>query len=154
MGTLASEVGDLFLSRITDYNLNAIFQTSGSLVLGTYIEPYLLDAIVEFDICDQPFVYTTSGSVADGYFSVDLTLENKVILSQLMVLSWLAHDIQNIIQMNNHITDKDFRTFSSSQNLAAKKDYYNSRKEEMSQKLGLYGYKKNSWSEWQSQIFT
>jgi hypothetical protein len=153
MGTLASEIGDLFLSRVSDYRLDNMFTTSGSLALGTHIEPYLLDAIIDFDICNQVLTYTVSGSATEGYFSLDLTLENKVILSQLMVLSWLSHDIQNIIQMNNHVTDKDYRTFSSAQSLSAKKDYYNSKKEEMSQKLGLYGYNKNSWSEWQNQIF-
>jgi hypothetical protein len=153
LATYLSEVADLFLSRVSDYKLDTIYQTSGSFVFGNYIEPYLLDSIQEFDVCDQVLDYTVSGSATDGVFSLDLTMENKIVLSQLMILSWLARDIQNIIQMNNHITDRDFKTFSASQNLTAKRDYYNLKREELSQRLVNYSFKKNNWADWRNQDF-
>ena len=48
MGTTLTEVSDLFLSAIADYKLDAIYNASGSLVLNTYIEPWLLKSIDNF----------------------------------------------------------------------------------------------------------
>ena len=66
MGTLSSTVNDLLLMRINDYRLDAIYSASGSFILNSYLEAWLIDAIVEFDgICDQDLTYAvTSGSVA------------------------------------------------------------------------------------------
>ena len=63
MGTLSSEINDLFLMRVTDYRLDTIYNTSGSFVLNEYLEPWLMDAVVEFNECDQALTYTpTSGT--------------------------------------------------------------------------------------------
>lgn len=153
MGTPISDISDLFLSRIQDWKLDAIFTTSGSLAFGTYIEPWLFDAVVDFDVCTQPLTYTVSGSAIEGSFSEDLTLENKVLLSQLMVLGWLSNNISNVLQMQNFITDRDFKTFSAAQNLSARRDLYNTKREEVSQKLVDYGLRHNDWTNWKLQEF-
>jgi hypothetical protein len=154
LATLLSEVADLFFSRISDYRLNTINTVSGSMVLNVYVEPWLLDSIVEFDVCDQVLNYTPStGSAVEGSFSLDLSLENKLMLSQMMVKYWLAKEISDVLQMQNFVTDKDFKTFSSAQNLKAKQDYYNTKREEISQLIVNYGYKKNDWADWRNQTF-
>jgi hypothetical protein len=148
MTTGLSEIADLFLSRISDWKLDAVFTTSGSLAFGSYVEPWLFDSIVDFDVCTQDLTYTASTEDVEGVFTETLTLENKVILSQLMVLGWLSNNIQNVLQMQNFITDRDFKTFSAAQNLSARKDLYNTKREEVSQKLVDYGMRHNAWSEW------
>jgi len=153
MGTTSSEMVDLFLTRIRDYRLDTIFTTSGSLALVIYSEPWLMDAVNEFDICDQDLTYTISGSAVEGTFSETLTNKNKILLSKLMVKYWMQKTIQDVLQMQNFVTDRDFKTFSSAQNLKAKQDYLNSLKEELSQELIDYGYKINDWNNWKLQIF-
>lgn len=154
MGTSADEITDLFLARIRDYRLDSIYTTSGSLILITYAEPWLLDAITEFSpISNQTLDYTaTSGSVV-GSFSLTLNLENKLILSRLMVRYWLAKTINDIVQMSNHVTDRDYKTFSSAQNLREKQNYYNSILEELDLLLTKYAYRGNNWNNWYNQIF-
>jgi hypothetical protein len=153
--TPSSEIIDLFLTRVNDYRLTTKYQTSGSLAFGTYIEPWLLDAISDFeDTCDQDLTYTTSGSATEGYFTEDLTRINKVFLSRIMVKYWLAKEIQDIIQMNLFVQDHDFKTHSPSQNLKAKQDYYNVKVEEISQMLIDYAYQRNiDWDNWKIQLF-
>ena len=154
MTTTLSEVSDLFLSRVDDYTLTNIYNSSGSVAFNIYLEPWLLDSIIEFnEICTQDLTYVPCSGLIEGYFSEDLTLENKIILSQLMVIAWLAKTIQNLTQISNFITDRDFKTFSAAQNLSAKKDLYNAKREEVSQILTNYGYRHNSWSNWQNQNF-
>jgi hypothetical protein len=154
MGTSSSEINDLFLMRISDYRLDAIFAASGSLVLDTYLEAFLLDAIVDFeDICDQSLDYVVSGSASAGYFTETLSSENKSVLSQLMVKFWLAKSVSDVLQFSNALQDRDYRSFSQAQNLKEKRDYYSAKVEELSQLLVNYGYKKNNWTSWRNQDF-
>jgi hypothetical protein len=155
MATNLSEVADLFLSRVSDWRLDTIYSTSGSIVFGAYVEPWLFDAITEFEnVCDQALTYTaTSGSVTEGVFTETLSLENKVLLSQIMVLGWMAKGNQDEIQLRNLVTDRDFRTFSPAANINARNAQYNTKREEISQLLVNYGLRKNPWSDWRNQDF-
>lgn len=153
MGTLSSEISDIFLTRISDYRLDTIFNNSGSFVLNSYVEPWLIDAIVEFDICDQDLTYTASTSTIEGSFSETLTMENRVIISRIMVKYWMQKTVQDILQISNFLTDHDFKAFSAAQNLSAKREYLNSLKEELSQLLIDYAYKRNNFSNWKLQDF-
>jgi len=153
MTTPSSDIIDLFMKRVDDYRLDTVYTTSGSLVFSNYIEPWIIDAADEFDICDQSLTYVTSGSATEGYFVEDLTMRNKILLSKLVVKYWFERTVQNILQMNNSVQDKDFKTFSAAQNLSAKQSYLNSLKEELSQDLMNYAYRNNNWTNWKNQSF-
>ena len=156
MGTTSSEIVDLFLSHVDDYRYGIIEQSSGSTVLTIYLEPFLFDAIDTFsDLANQDLTYVESGSsLVEGYFVQDLNRQNKDILSQLMVKSWLAKNIQNLLQMQNHIDDRDMKTFSPAANLKAKQDFFNSKCEELDRMLTQYSYKNNiNWQDWFNQNF-
>ena len=156
MGTSLTEVSDLFLSSISDYKLDAIYTASGSLVLNQYIEPWLLKSVADFsNICTQTLTYTVISGSSDGSFSEVLTTENQIILSMHMELYWLQKGIQDIRAMNNFIQDHDFKSFSPAQNITARTANYNSKREELSQRLIDYGYAHNvTWSQWNNQIFS
>ena len=152
MATTLSDMVDLFMTKVNDYRLTAIYSTSGSTALSTYAEPWLMAAIVEFDMCVPPLAYTESTSTDEGYFSTDLSLENKMILAEIMVKYWLQKSVQDILQMNNLVTDHDFRMFSRAQNLDSKRQYYNAKCEEISQMLIRYEYKYNDWTAWKNTL--
>jgi hypothetical protein len=154
LGTTLSEVADLFLTRVDDYRLDTIYQTSGSAGLNDFLEPWLEDSIVDFYlICDQVLNYTADNDTDEGTFDIDLTLRNKIILSRLMTKYWLQREVNNILQMNNLLQDHDFRQFAASQNLDAKRQYLNGVKEELSQLLGEYSYSNVNWANWKNQNF-
>ena len=153
MATVLSDIADLFLTRIDDYRITTIYNTSGSTAVNTYLEPYLISAIVDFDICTPTLVYTeTSGSV-EGFFDIDLTRENKVILSQIMELYWMEHTINEREQLSNFVSDKDFKAYSPAANLSAKREYRNALREEISNILVKYSYGHNNWDSWRNQDF-
>jgi hypothetical protein len=155
MGTTSTEIFDLFLANIKDYTIDAIYTSSGSSTLNSYLEPWLLFSIVEFEeVCDQSLAYTgTSVSIGEGYFEQSLSLRNKTILALLITKYWLKREIQNILQMRNHITDHDFKTFSAANNLHAKRVYYQSVNKELDTIMNRYGYDTNNWSGWKTQNF-
>ena len=154
MTTQVSDINDLFLSGIDDYRIDNIYSESGSMVLNTYLEPFLLHSIVEFDdVCSQDLTFTNSTDDTEGYFTTTLTTKNKLILSTIMQKWWLQRDLNNIIGMKNFVSDRDFKRNSAAQNLNARRVLYNMKTEEVAQMLNSYGYAENDWASWKNQDY-
>jgi hypothetical protein len=142
-GTTFSEIYDNFSMKIKDYRLDALYDASPT-NYETYLSAFLLDSIEEFSpICDQSLANATS------IFTETLTQKNIRILTLLMTKGWLLKEINDVRQMSIHIQDKDFRTFSESQNMREKQNKYNNLREELSQEFVNYKLNDNSlWSDW------
>jgi len=141
-GTTFTEVFDFFMTTISDYKLITLFNASQT-DFNTYLSGWLIQAIPEFVNCDQSLAYTNME------FTQTLSQKNINILSLLLKKLWLEKEIDNILQMNNLVQDKDFKTFSQGQNMLAKQSRYNMLKEEVSQKLTEYGLNYGvSWADW------
>lgn len=149
MGTSLSEIYDIFMLTVTDYRLNDLFEMSET-DFENYLNGFLEFAIADFDICDQDLNYDKE----TNSFSETLTRENKIILATLMTKHWLNKLVNDITQMNLHVTDRDFRVASEAMNLREKSIYLNNVKETCSQMLIDYAYKHNDWSGWLKQNFS
>lgn len=149
MATSLRGVYDLFMQLVTDYRLDTLFDINED-DFDTYLEAWLIFAISDFSNCDQSLCY-------DEYskdFDVTLTSQNKVILAKLMMKYWLRKLVNDITQMNLHITDRDFKMASEAQNLKQKRDYMLAVEEECSQLLNNYEYGNVTWSDWANQDFS
>jgi hypothetical protein len=146
--TPLAEVYDLFMMSITDYRLTDLFNTS-ELDFENYLESWLIFAINDFSICDQSLNFSDTTKE----FPVALTRENKTILVMLMGKYWMQKCVNDITQFNLHITDRDFKVASEAMNLREKASYLNVIKEQCSQLLNDYGYKRVDWDEWIIQSF-
>jgi len=143
------DINDLFLTLIDDYRLNKLYEQSVS-NFNTHLEGWLLFAIEDFSgICTQELVYDESTQE----FSVTLTRKHKLILAQIMVKYWLHKEVFNILQMNNMIQDRDYRTFSAAQSLREKQAALAGKEEEISQLLLDYEMSNNDWDNWKNQLF-
>lgn len=149
MGTSLSEVYDLFMQKVTDYRLIDLFDTSEP-DFENYLQAFLEYAIADFTICDQSLNY----SDVTKEFPVVLSRENKIVLATLMAKHWLQKNVNDITQMNLHVTDRDFKIASEAQNLREKVAHLNSTKEECSQLLIDYSYKRTDWESWYAQDFS
>ena len=148
MSTNTSEIYDLFMLTVTDYRLLELFNTSES-DFEDYLEAWLLFSINDFYVCDQSLVFSTTTKD----FTVTLSQANIVLLALLMVKYWLQKAVNDITQMNLHITDRDFKIASEAQNLRQKVNHLNSVKEECSQLLNDYSYRRVEWDDWFNQDF-
>lgn len=149
MGTELREIYDLFTMKVTDYRLIDLF-TESELDFENYLESFLQFAIVDFGVCNQDLDYNDTTKE----FPVTLTRKNKVILATLMMKHWMQKNVNDITQMNLHVTDRDFKTMSEAMNLREKNIYLNAIKEECSQFLVDYAYEDNDWDNWNNQIFS
>ena len=148
MGTHVSEIFDLFMITVTDYRLTDLFDTSEE-DFETYLEGFLEYAIADFEMCSQDLDYDETTKE----FSETITRKNKTILATLMMRYWLQKLVNDITQMNLHVTDRDFRVASEAMNLREKSIYLNTVKEQCSQLLNDYEYKNNAWDDWFNQSF-
>jgi hypothetical protein len=148
MATPYSEIFDLAKMLFKDYRLENLFTLSEE-DFTTYLSGWLPFAVTDFKKCNQSLVRDETLQ----QFNETLTEENKVILSELVFQYWLTKEVNDVKQMNLHITDRDLKLYSESQNLREKSNHLDKVKEELSQKLLSYGYDHLDWTKWYSGNF-
>ena len=154
MATSATEVFDLFSATVDDYQLTSLFVTSGSETYNTYLEPWLLFSINDFNDARKnvgvtELVYSTSSQT----FSTDLIVKDQIILARIMIRYWMGKQVNNVLQMRNVVQDKDFKRYSAAQNVTAKQAMYVGWVEEIEQMLNNYMYINNDWTGWKLQDY-
>ena len=143
-----SDVYKFFLNGISnDYRLkNLIVQDEQ--IAEDMFEYWLYRAIVIYQ--DNTFE-DLEGSIdeTNKVFNTNLTISQKVLLGQTMVLIWLEWNINDITQMNNTLTDNDFKHYSEERNLNAKVEYADKVREKLYHEYDLYKLKQfNPTTDW------
>ena len=106
--TKFEEIYSLFLSTIQDYTIRDLFMNDVD-TANQMVEYFLLRAIPKFRNCEKNLLDVDT---EHKNFKVNLNLEEKIILSDLMVLSWMDRVIDNITQMNMNLNDNDWQLCS------------------------------------------
>ena len=101
--TKFEEIYELFLNSIQDYHIKNLFNEDFE-VADDLLETFLIRAIPKFKNCVKQIKDVDKDL---KQFMVTLDLEEKTILSDLMVLSWLDWNNNNVIQMNLSLNDND-----------------------------------------------
>lgn len=147
--TNISEIVDLFMMLQTDYRLKKIFSI-GEAELNLYLEPWALMAMVILNnVKTESLVYDT----ATQNFSTTLSVEDKVLLAQLMLRYWLEKEVNDVLAFTNVLHDHDFKQFSQAQNLDARRALLSLKIEETDKLLKQYSYSHNNWTAWADQSF-
>lgn len=142
MATTFNEIYDNFMTTITDYRLIALYNTSTT-DFETYLSAWLIQSIPKFTNCDQSLSYSGTS------FDETLDQKNIDILILLMKQRWFAKELENILQMTNVVTDRDFKMYSQSQNMKEKRERLMTLQEEVSQEIVDYGLEyATDWSAW------
>lgn len=148
-GTNFGQIFDEFQMLIKDYRLTALYNQSQT-DFTTYLSGWLIFAIRDFTpISDQDLSYDLTSQT----FTSTLTDKNVTVLAQVMTKYWAQQNVDDIEQMNLHVLDHDYKTFSEAQNLTAKKDRLAQIKEEISQLFIDYRMQTNPWTNWYNGQF-
>lgn len=135
----------LFLNTIYDYKIKQLFIDDISNA-EQLLEYYLIRTVPSFTNCEKDLLNNID--IPNERFNVDLDLEEQIILSGLMVESWMEQIVNNISQMALSMSDNDFKHYSEKQNLEAKQNNLNQFKERNSQKITEYGLRHTPFAEW------
>ena len=141
--TKFSEIYHIFLNSIQDYHLKRIFQENIELA-EDMLQTFLIKAVASFYNCDKIKNFDT----VSGEFECKLNIEEKNILANFMILSWLDYSINDITQMELNLNDSEFRHYSEEKNLKEKVEYANKIREITTQSMTIYGLHNTDFKQW------
>lgn len=134
MGTTSDEIFDVFTSKLSDYRYLEYTDDE----LKNEFDRLLRNAMSRFYACDK----LTSYNKDLKEFSEKLLYDEVDILSELMVLFWMAREVSNIERFNDRLSSKDFQNHSKAnlldKILNSKKDKSN----EVDKIMAEYGNRK------------
>jgi hypothetical protein len=104
MSTSYDVIHNRFLGKISDY----LLMNMESPDVAELLDGYMVGALVQFKQCSK---LSNRDSVA-RIFNDDLTDEEIEILSNLMVLEWLKPIVNNVEELKNRFSTKDYQFFS------------------------------------------
>lgn len=142
--TYFSEVYDYSLITIKDYKLDKLAKEDYDSFL-LYLESILIRAIPKFDGCLNSLEYeyieeeNENGEIKRvPVFKSDLTIKEKSILADLMIITWFTSKVQDVTQFQGSLNTREFKKFSESNNLKQKNIYLMQLKEEFEQEITDY----------------
>lgn len=142
MSTPYSDVFNLFLTSIQDYRINKLYNQSVE-QMENYLIPFLIKAITNFRKCKTDLEDRDDTNKA---FNQTLSTDEKVILSNLMMVEWLTKEVNDILGMKLFLQDTDFKTYSQSQNLKEKRELLTTMKEMVDKQIVQYSYNNFDWT--------
>lgn len=143
-GTEFTEIYHLFLNSIQDYHIKNLFREDIS-IAEDLLETFLMKSIPKFKNCSKDI---SDVDMLNKCFRVSLNIEEKNIITNLMLLSWLEYTINDITQMNLSLNDNDFKHFSEEKNLKEKSTYADKVREKVSQDIVEYGLYRTPFADW------
>ena len=142
MATPYSEVFDLFLTSIQDYRINRLYEKSVE-DMENYLMSFLIKAITNFRKCKTDL---EDRDDTNKVFNQTLSTDEKVILSNLMIVEWLTKEVNDILSLRNFLQDTDFKTYSQANNLKEKRELLTTMKEMVDKQIVQYSYNNFDWS--------
>jgi hypothetical protein len=109
MATPLTGVYDFFLTKVTDYTF---IKLNGTGDLEPVLFKHLRSSIVKFTNCKKPLTINNSN------FDSDLNDFEKEILATLMTISYITGKITHVKNMEQILTDKEYRQFSTANHLS------------------------------------
>lgn len=137
-----SEIFELFLASIRDYRIDRLYNQSVE-DMENYLTPFLIKAITNFRKCKVDLEDRDDQS---RVFNQTLSTDEKVILSNLMVVEWLTKEVNDVLQMRLHLQDTDFKIYSAANNLKEKRELLIEFQNNVDKQITQYIYKNFDWS--------
>lgn len=137
MATLYSEVFDLFMSSIASYELDNLFSSSVT-NFETRLTGWLINAIPNFDGCLKDLEDRNDNT---KQFTATLTTDEKVILSNLMIVEFLKKEVNDIRQMRQKLGDPTFKAYSEANNLKERVNLLSTMNDLVQAQITRYQYK-------------
>ncbi|MCK9544824.1 MAG: hypothetical protein M0R03_22655 [Novosphingobium sp.] len=137
MSTPYSEIFDLFMSSIASYELDDLFNKSVS-DFETRLTGWLIKAIPNFDGCLKNLENRDDNQRC---FFDKLDTDEKVVLSNLMIVEFLKKEVNDIRQMRQKLGDPTFKAYSEANNLKERVNLLNTMNNQVQGQITRYQYK-------------
>ncbi|MBU5332099.1 hypothetical protein KQI61_07795 [Anaerocolumna aminovalerica] len=142
--TKYSEVFEFVLALCRNYKFDKIFKDYGINALETTLLPYMKIAIGQLKIENYKKDLTQYDDEIRK-FLILLDDADKLILAKHMLIAYLSSQVFDILQMQLHLQDGDFKTYAESNNLNAKQNALTILEEKANRDIIKSGYNDYQW---------
>lgn len=143
MVTTYSDIYELVLSLISSYKIDDIYVKDGGDGIETFFMPYLkmasgeLENSAGIDISDRDDILRQfNDKFSDG---------RQLIIAKYIMIGYLSKETHDIMQMQLHLQDGDFKTYAEKNNLEGKLNALYLLKEEVGYDVKRSGYNGFMW---------
>lgn len=144
MGTPFEELYKMFLSKIQSYN----FYDLDDYELEEELVSWLDEAVNSFSFYCKQDIDSADTTVPNGYFNVDLSRQEKQIISDYMVLHYVEMNLNDLEATEQTLNSRDYRMYSEANYLEAKSKLRDRISKKINQQLSRYSYHSGSLSKW------
>lgn len=143
MVTTYSDVYELVLSLISSYKIDDIYVKDGEDGIEIFFMPYLKIAAGELensagiDISDRDDILRQ--------FNIKLSDGKQLIIAKYIMIGYLSKETHDVMQMQLHLQDGDFKTYAEKNNLEGKLNALYLLKEEVGYDVKRSGYNGFKW---------
>jgi hypothetical protein len=133
MATPLTDVYDFFLTKVTDYSFIELNNTGD---LEAVLYKHLRSSIVKFTSCTKDLTVDETSQT----FVSDLDNFEKEILATLMALSYVSSKILNVKNMEQILSDKEYKIYSTANHLSQLLSLKKELQSEVSHLMIAYSY--------------
>lgn len=143
MVTTYSDVYELVLSLISSYKIDDIYVKDGEDGIETFFMPYLKIASGELENSAGIDISDRDDSLHQ--FNFKLSDGKQLIIAKYIMIGYLSKETHDIMQMQLHLQDGDFKTYAEKNNLDGKLNALYMLKEEVGYDVKRSGYNGFTW---------
>ena len=141
--TTFEDIYKLFLYSFQDFEWKRLFAMDAD-TGEDLLQTFLFRAIPLFKNCKKDIFDVDE---INKCFNCQLDIQEKGILSDLMVLKWMDFIVNDTTQWGG-LQDTDFKRESAANNLKEKKNYVDEWREKVEQEMVDYGLRHTPFDEW------
>lgn len=136
MNTLFEEIYKMFLTKIKSFGYFEMTDVE----LEESLVPWLELAVADFyQYCTQ-VIDDVDFTIPSGSFNVKLTLLEKQILSEYMLVHYISHHVNDLEGMEQVLNSRDYRIYSEANYLEAKAKLKDRVQKDIDIRLSRYSY--------------
>lgn len=143
MNTTYSDVYELVLALLSSYKIDDIYIKDGEDGIETFFMPYLRIASGELE--NKSGIDLSDRDDELRQFNSKLSDGRQLIIAKYIMIGYLSKETHDIMQMQLHLQDGDFKTYAEKNNLDGKLNALYMLKEEVGYDVKRSGYNGFNW---------
>lgn len=143
MNTTYSNVYELVLALLSSYKIDDIYIKDGEDGIETFFMPYLRIASGELE--NKSGIDLSDRDDELRQFNSKLSDGRQLIIAKYIMIGYLSKETHDIMQMQLHLQDGDFKTYAEKNNLDGKLNALYMLKEEVGYDVKRSGYNGFYW---------
>ena len=141
--TTYSEIYELVLALLSSYKIDDIYIKNGEDGINTFFMPYLKISSGELE--NNAGIDLSNRDDELQEFGEKLSDGRQLIIAKYIMIGYLSKETHDIMQMQLHLQDGDFKTYAEKNNLDGKLNALYMLKEEVGYDVKRSGYNGFNW---------